>query len=74
MFDIFSQIGNVFDSLISIIRVLLWVIQGLDDVVVLLTSALNSLLDMLDVFPENAAAALMGVCGGLFILRIFGRS
>lgn len=74
MFSIFQQIGNVFSSLITILEVIWWVISGLDDVVVLLNSALNSLIAMLDIFPEAAAQALMGVCGGLFVLRIFGRS
>lgn len=74
VFDIFEQIGNVISAIFSIIEMLIWVISGLDDVITLISSALDSLLTMLDIFPVNAASALMAVCGGLFVLRIFGRS
>lgn len=74
MFSIFQQIGNVFDSLISLIRLAIWIVSGLDEVISLFTSGLNSFLSMLDVFPTGPAEALMGVAGVLFILRILGRS
>lgn len=74
MFNIFQQIGNLIDAIFSIIEILIWVVMGLDDVVVLISSALDSLISMLEIFPPTISASLMAVCGGLFVLRIFGRS
>lgn len=74
MFSLFSQIGNLVESIVTIIRLLFWVIGGIDDVISLLNTALNSIIDMINIFPEVVGYAFMGVCGGLFVLRIFGRS
>lgn len=74
LFSIFSSIGNMFSSLVTITEVIIWAVTSIDDVISLLTTALNSVISMLGIFPETVANALMGVCGGLFILRILGRS
>jgi len=74
MFSIFSQIGNVFSSMVTIIQVIVWALGGAGQVVGLVSTALSSMVAMLDIFPFEVASCLMGVCGGLFVLRIFGRA
>lgn len=74
MLNLFQQATTMIDSLITFVKVIAWVISGMDDVLEMLVHALDSFTDILAIFPINVGEALMGVCGGLFVLRIFGRS
>lgn len=69
--DFLLGIGNMIANLVGIVS---WFIMGVGKVGDLLHAALFVLGESLDFLPDGVSAAILGVCGGLVVLRILGRS
>lgn len=73
-----SAIGDFFVNLIysirSFFKIIFWWIQGIVDLGGMFNVAIGILVDVFDFFPAAVVSSLLAVCGGLLVLRLFGRS
>lgn len=73
-----SAIGDFLVSLAysirSFIKIVFWWFQGITDLGEMFNAAVGILVDVFDFFPAAVVSSLMAVCGGLLVLRLFGRS
>ena len=51
-----------------------WLAQGLLSIAGMMTEAIAVFGSVMRLFPFGVASAITAVCGGLIVLRIFGRS
>lgn len=73
-----AAIGDFFVNLIYSIRsfflIIFWWIRGIVDLGAMFNASIGILVDVFDFFPTAVVSSLMAVCGGLLVLRLFGRS
>lgn len=73
-----AAIGDLLTSLWyavkNIFTIIFWWISGIVNLAGMFNTATTVLVDVFSFFPNVVVASLMAVCGGLLILRIFGRS
>ena len=73
-----AAIGDLLTSLWyafrNLFKILWWWICGIFDLADMFNTATTVLVDVFDFFPQAVVASLMAVCGGLLVLRLFGRS
>lgn len=61
-------------SIRSFFKIIFWWISGITDLAGNFNAAIGILVDVFDFFPAVVVSSLMAVCGGLLVLRLFGRS
>lgn len=61
-------------SIRNFFKIIFWWISGIFDLADMFNTATTVLVDVFDFFPKVVVASLMAVCGGLLVLRLFGRS
>lgn len=73
-----EAIGEFLRTLLNAVLTLgdmgVWLAQGLLQIAGMMTSAISVFGSVMRLFPVGVASAVTGVCGGLIVLRIFGRS
>lgn len=71
---IFTWFGSLFQGIYSLIRIALWLLQGMQTYSTVLLGSLNTLVGVMDFLPTAVASGIMAACGVLVTLRIAGRS
>ena len=61
-------------SIRSFFKIIFWWFSGITDLAANFNAAIGILVDVFDFFPAVVVSSLMAVCGGLLVLRLFGRS
>lgn len=73
-----AAIGDFLLSLLysvrSFFKIIFWWVRGIVDLGGMFNAAVGILVDVFDFFPTMVVSSLMAVCGGLLVLRLFGRS
>lgn len=65
---------NLVYSIRSFFKIIFWWIRGIVDLGGMFNASIGILVDVFDFFPVAVVSSLMAVCGGLLVLRLFGRS
>lgn len=65
---------NLIYSIRSFFKIIIWWIQGIVDLGEMFNASIGILVDVFDFFPAAVVSSLMAICGGLLVLRLFGRS
>ena len=65
---------NVIFSIRSFFKIIFWWLRGIVDLGEMFNASISILVDVFDFFPAAVVSSLMAVCGGLLVLRLFGRS
>ena len=71
---IFTALKAFAEMLSNLVGMGFWLIRGIGMISDLLHAALFVIGEALDFLPDVVASGILGVCGGLVVLRIFGRS
>lgn len=74
MAAIFDVILNVFRSLVNLVQVVFWLVEGVHRLAGMMINSISFFGETLDILPTAVASSMIAVCGGLVVLRIFGRS
>ena len=73
-----EAIGEFLSTIVNAILTLgdmgIWLAQGLLLIAGMMTKTIAVFGSVMRLFPVGVASAVTGVCGGLIVLRIFGRS
>lgn len=73
-----AAIGDFLVQLVYAIRsffkIIFWWFNGIHGLASNFNAAIGILVDVFDFFPAVVVSSLMAVCGGLLVLRLFGRS
>lgn len=71
---LFESIGALFHTIGTISDLLTWLVCGLLDMGEMLMESVSVFSTVIKFFPQAVVTSLTAVCGGLVVLRIFGRS
>lgn len=73
-----EAIGEFLSTIVNAILTLgdmgIWLALGLLHIAGMMTKTIAVFGSVMRMFPVGVASAVTGVCGGLIVLRIFGRS
>lgn len=73
-----EAIGEFLSTIVNAILTLgdmgIWLALGLLHIAGMMTKSIAVFGSVMRLFPVGVASAVTGVCGGLIVLRIFGRS
>lgn len=70
---IITWLESLVQSIFMIIKMGLWLMQGLLNFGTLLLGSVNILAEVMDILPAVVASSIMSACAILVILRIIGR-
>lgn len=71
---IVAFLESLIQSVFMIIQFIFWLLGGLVNLGTMMTESINIYAEILQFFPSVITSALVAICGGLVVLRIFGRS
>lgn len=67
-------LSTIVNAILTLGDMGIWLAQGLLQIANMMTRAIAVFGSVMRLFPVGIASAVTGVCGGLIVLRIFGRS
>lgn len=71
---IFAYLESLANACAAGIQYLIWLITGLGNLATVMGESIVILEDVLQFFPGTISSTIIGMCGGLIVFRIFGRS
>lgn len=71
---IITAITTIVNLIVGLFKIIGWWLMGIVDLGEMFVQSLPIFTDVFSFFPVHVASALIAVCGGLLVLRIFGRS
>ena len=71
---IFEALGAVVNALLTIGSFGIWLFDGLIWMIGMMVKSVSMFGTVLNIFPAGVVSCITAVCGGLIVLRIFGRS
>lgn len=71
---IIKYIGAVLEAAITGVQYIVWLVGGLVNLGSVMSESMNLFREVLEFFPFSVSSTLIAMCGGLIVLRIFGRS
>ena len=71
---IIKSITTIVNLIHGFFKIIGWWIMGVVDLGEMFVQSLPVFTDIFSFFPVGVSSALIAVCGGLLVLRIFGRS
>lgn len=74
MAPIISWLESLVQSVFTGIQFIFWLLSGLVNLGTIMTESINVFGEILRFLPEVVVSAMIAVCGGLIVFRIFGRS
>ncbi len=74
MSAIVDFLSTIVNAVLTLGDMGIWLAQGLSSVGAMMMKSISVFGTVMRIFPFGVASAVTGVCGGLIVLRIFGRS
>jgi hypothetical protein len=74
MSAIVDFLSTIVNAVLTLGDMGIWLAQGLASVGSMMMKSIAVFGSVMRIFPFGVASAVTGVCGGLIVLRIFGRS
>lgn len=74
MSTIIDALLAIANSIRTLFELRIWLFEGLHWMIGMMVNGIGVLGNVLRIFPEMFVGCVVAVCGGLVVLRIFGRS
>lgn len=74
MSAIVDFLSTILNAILTLGDISIWLATGLANIGAMMVKSISVFGTVMRIFPLGVASAVTGVCGGLIVLRIFGRS